>query len=170
MRPALMTGITDVNTPWELETYHTLPHGFHHNVAGLWQSSRSKTTFRIFKSGGQRAMAMKLQLLTHYYILLGPQNATCYVFIIWKHVALTCRLSTFRTFVNHEKVDPDVLAATWWHAFHRYYRGLEIMVCLKNVSFETGDYFRRLNLIPFFRKSFLPVLLITPAWAKSLEI
>ena len=79
-------------------------------------------------------MAMKLQLLTHYYILLGPQNATCYVFFfIWKRclLSLFCDLSAFRTLVNHEKVDPDVLAATWRHAFHRYFRGLEIMVLRK---------------------------------------
>ena len=78
---------------------------------------------------------MKLQLLTHYYILLGPQNATCYVFffLIWKRclLSLFCDLSAFRTLVNHEKVDPDVLAATWRHAFHRYFRGLEIMVLRK---------------------------------------
>ena len=112
------------------------------------------------------------EVAASHALLHIARASKCHVlcFFIWKHVALTCRLSTFRTFVNHEKVDPDVLAATWWRAFHRYFRALEIMVCLKNVSFETGDYFRRLNLIPFFRKSFLPVLLITPAWAKSLEI
>lgn len=56
-----------------------------------------------------------------------------FFFFIWKRclLSLFCDLSAFRTLVNHEKVDPDVLAATWRHAFHRYFRGLEIMVLRK---------------------------------------
>ena len=92
------------------------------------------------------------EVAASHALLHIARTSKCHVlcfFFIWKRclLSLFCDLSAFRTLVNHEKVDPDVLAATWRHAFHRYFRGLEIMVLrkLRALSLETWDYLRHLE-------------------------